>query len=93
MSPKRYIDHMIVLYQNAFGTKPCQKYSSPLEASNHPKIDDSEFLDARQILLYQSLIGVLQWAITIGCFDVDMAMMTLSSFCAMPHRGHLDHVR
>lgn len=84
---------MITLYQNAFSTKPCWKYSSPLEAGDHPEIDDSEFLDNCQTQLHQSLIGALQWVITIGQFDIDMAVMTLSSFCAMLCHGNMEHVK
>ena len=75
---------MIALYQNAFGTKPYQKYFSLLEAGDHPKIDDSEFLDAQQTQPYQSLIRTLQWVITIRWSNVDMVAMTLPNFHAMP---------
>jgi hypothetical protein len=90
---KQYIDCMTAPYQNAFRTKPCQKYSSLLEANDHPKIDDSEFLNVHKMQLHQCLVGALQWAITIWWFDVDMAVMTLSSFCAMPHWGHMECVK
>ena len=84
---------MTALYHNIFGTNPCWKYSSPLEPGDHPEIDDSEFLDVHQTHQYQSLIGALQWAITIGRFDIHMAVMTLSSFHAMPRCGHMEHVK
>jgi hypothetical protein len=93
LSPKRYIDQMTALYHNIFGTNPCQKYSSPLEPGDHPEIDDSEFLDAHQTQQYQSLIGALQWVITIGQFDIHIAVMTLLSFHAMPQCGHMEHVK
>jgi hypothetical protein len=40
-----------------------------------------------------SLIGALQWVITIGQFDVHTAVMTLSGFRVAPRRGHLERVR
>ena len=43
--------------------------------------------------MYQSLIGALQWVVSIGRFDVQTAVMTLSSFRASPRRGHLDRVK
>ena len=36
---------------------------------------------------------MIQWAVSIGRFDVQSAIMTLSSFRAMPRRGHLDRVK
>lgn len=60
---------------------------------DHPELDDSELLDAQGITVYQSLIGSLQWVVSIGRFDVTTAVMTLSSFRAAPRREHLDHVK
>jgi hypothetical protein len=39
---------------------------------------------------FQSLIGAMQWAVLIGRLDIATAVMSLSSFCAMPRRGHLE---
>ena len=40
--------------------------STLLEPGDHPELDNSESLDDKSIRLYQSLIGMLQWAVTIG---------------------------
>ena len=80
-------------YEQHFGSKPSQKFSSPLEGGDHPEVDSSEFLDATETQLYQSLIGALQWAVSIGRFDITTAVMTLSGFRTMPRRGHLDRVK
>jgi hypothetical protein len=40
-----------------------------LESNDHPEIDSSEFLGEDDIQKYQSLIGAMQWAISIGCLD------------------------
>jgi hypothetical protein len=53
-------------------------------------IDSSEFLGEDDIQKYQSLIGAMQWAISIGCFDIAVHVMTMSSFRASPHHGHLE---
>jgi hypothetical protein len=39
------------------------------------------------------MIGALQWAVTIGRFDINTAVMTLSAFRAAPRRGHLDRAK
>ena len=41
-------------------------------------MDDSEFLDGNETQQYQSLIGAMQWAVSIGRFDITTAIMTLS---------------
>ena len=41
----------------------------PLEKGDHPELDDTELLDKSGIEQYQSLLGSLQWAISLGCFD------------------------
>jgi hypothetical protein len=42
---------------------------------------------------YKSLVGAMQWAISIGLFDIITAVMTLSSFRALPCQGHMDRVK
>ena len=56
-------------------------------------MDDSPLLDVDDIAKYQSLIGALQWAITLGRFDIATAVMTMSSFRVAPRQGHLERVK
>jgi hypothetical protein len=93
IAPKKYIEKMMASYEQFFGSKPSQKFKSPLEKGDHPEIDTLEFLDSTKPQQYQSLIGAMQWAVSIGCLDITTAVMTLSSFRAMPRRGHLDRVK
>jgi len=71
---------MALAYESHFGTKPTKKYSTPLDKGDHPKTDLSEFLDDEETHIYQSLIGTLQWAISLARFDIASAVMSLSSF-------------
>jgi hypothetical protein len=80
-------------YEQFFGSKPSQKFTSPLEKGDHPEIDTSKFLDSTETQQYQSLIGAMQWVVSIGRMDITTAVMTLSSFRAMPCRGHMDRVK
>ena len=91
--PTKCIEKMMDSYKRLFGEFPSRKIHSPLEPNDHPELDTSEFLDAEGIQLCQSLIGSLQWIITICRLDVQVAVMTLSSFRAAPRRGHLDRAR
>jgi hypothetical protein len=90
--PRKYIEKVISTYEHMFGQSPKQTVTSPLEKGDHPELDESELLDVPGTTKYQSLIGALQWVVTIGRFDVTTAVMTLSSFQAAPRRGHMDRV-
>jgi hypothetical protein len=93
MAPKKYIEKMISTYEQMFGEKPRTCYSSPLEKGDHPEIDTSELLDESGIQQYQSLIGAMQWAVSIGRIDITTAVMTLSGFRSAPRKGHLERAK
>jgi len=93
MDPGKYVEKMECSYQQLFHCKPCQKVTSPLEKGDHSELDTTAFLDTDETMIYQSLIGAMQWSISIGRFDIATAVMSLSSFRAMPRRGHLDRVK
>ena len=52
-------------------------------------MDESSLLDDQGIKLYQTLIGMAQWACTIGHLDISFAVLSLSQFSAAPQEGHL----
>ena len=87
-APRRYIEKMIKSYESLFGEKP-REWSSPLESNDHPELDESEYLDATEANKFQSLVGSMQWVISLGRFDIATATMTLSRYRAMPRKGHL----
>ena len=93
MAPKKYIEKMIANHEQLFGEKPRQNVTAPLEKGDHPEMDTTELLGPEQTKIYQSLIGGLQWIVTIGRFDVMTAVMTLSSFRAAPRMGHLERAK
>ena len=93
MTPRTYIHKAIENYFRLFGEYPRNNVWSPLERGDHPELDLSEELDLDGIKTYQSLLGALQWAITIGRLDIATAVMTLSKFRIAPRKGHLDRVK
>ena len=93
MVPRQYIERIVAQYERMFGSKPRTHYTSPLEKNDHPEEDTSELLDEVGVQQYQSLIGSLQWAISLGRFDITTAVMTLSSFRSLPRKGHLDRAK
>jgi hypothetical protein len=75
-----------------FGQKP-KEYSSQLDKGDHPELDTSENIDLEGIKIYQSMIGALQWAVTLKRSDMLEAVMTMSCFRVMPRQGHLDRLK
>jgi hypothetical protein len=53
---------------------------SPLDRKDHPETHTTKFLGEDSVQMYQSLIGSMQWAISIGCFHIAVHIMTMSSF-------------
>ncbi len=92
MSAQWYVDRMIASFERMFGHKPKQ-YTSPMIPGDHPDLDTTDLLDEAGIQKYQSLIGQVQWAITLGRMDVHTAVMTMSGYRVAPRVGHLTRVQ
>ena len=93
IQPQKYIERMIETYVRMFGEKPKEVCTSPLEKGDHPELDTSDLLDADGIQKYQSMVGAMQWAISIGHFDITTAVMSLSNFRVTLRIGHLDQCK
>jgi hypothetical protein len=83
--PKQYIGKIVDQYEKIFGSKP-REYTSPLEKGDHPEVATSEELDEEVIKKYQTMVGCLQWAISLGRFDIQTATMTMSRFRTAPRQ-------
>ena len=92
MGCQTYVNRMIASYKQIFGELP-KKVFAPLEEKDHPELDTSEFCDDDGIVKFQSLIGEMQWCISLCRFDIAQAVMTLGRFRAQPRIGHLDRAR
>jgi hypothetical protein len=92
LCPKRYIEKMITANKGMFGTNPKEE-TSPLVKGDHPELDDSEELNAEGIKQYHSMIGVMQWAVSLGRLDITTAVMTMSGYRVAPRQGHLDRCK
>jgi hypothetical protein len=65
----------------------------PLDKGDHPEIDDTDESDIEGIKRYQTMIGCLQWAVSLGRFDVQTATMTMSRFRAAPRIGYWNRLK
>ena len=90
--PRRYVNKILESYERMFKEKP-RKSRSPLEGEDHPELDTSELCDEHQTKQFQTLIGQLQWLISLGHFDIAVHVMSFTSFRAQPRKGHLDRAK
>ena len=86
----RYVKKLVESFKKMFGEDPPkQGVSCPIEPKSHPELDESPLLGAEGVKQYQSIIGALLWAVTLGRFDIFIAVTALSSFRVAPREGHL----
>ena len=80
-------------HKKVFNKKPSSKYKSPLEMGDYPELDTTNLLDDDGIQVYQSLIGSLQWDVSIGRIDIATAVTSLSRYGSAPRIGHLERAK
>ena len=93
MHPRKYNARMVKSFERTFGHKPETDVSSPLKKVDHKECDSSDLLGIEGVTNYQSLVGQLQWVITLRRMDVATTVMSMSSFRSAPRHGHLDCVQ
>lgn len=70
------------------GTLLQPKYT-PMASDIHTELDTSPLLDDDEIKQFQTIIGMAQWAVTIGRLDITFAVSSLSRFSVAPRKTHL----
>ena len=89
-----FVKKMLAKYEKMFGEPvPKRDVHAPLEPGDHPELDESPFCTEEQTQQFQSMIGDMQWAVTLGRIDIYCATMTLSGFRCMPRIGHLQRAK
>lgn len=68
------------------------KPNTPMQSGYRPELDVSPILGHDQANYYQSLIGILRWAIELGRIDTYTDVSLLSSHLVEPRIGHLEQV-
>ena len=66
--------------QRLFNTEPSKGLKTPLEKNDHPEFDTSEILEGHEVNHYLTMVGQLQWLITLGRFDIQAQVITMSRF-------------
>ena len=91
--PTKYINKIVDSYKKMFPNENFINVKSPLEKNDHPELDNSELCNEEQITKYMSMIGQLQWAITLGRYDILAHIMSMSRFRLAPKIGHLERMK
>jgi len=86
---KKYITEAIRRIE-AITKPPIKRQSTPLPTGDHPELDTSKFLDNKGHRCCQMLIGMLNWIVGIGQFDIAYATTSLTRFSSCPRKCHLD---
>ena len=91
--PKKYIDKLADTYKRLFNEDPPKGYKTPLDKNDHPELDTSEILEGDMAAKYLTMVGQLQWLVTLGRFDIHGQVATMSRFRASPWQGHMDRLK
>ena len=91
--PKKYIDKLADTYKKLFNEDPPKGYKTPLDKNDHPELDTSEILEGDMATKYLTMVGQLQWLVTLGRFDIHAQVATMSRFRAAPRKGHMDRLK
>jgi len=89
-----YVKRMLENYEKMFGEPvPKREIHAPLDPNDHPELDSTEFCSMGRMKMYWSMIGELQWAVTLGRIDIMCAVVTMASFRPQPREGHLERLK
>ena len=88
MSAKTYIKSVCDRIEK-FPEINLKNYGLPLDAGDHLDMDDTDMLPSDDISVYQMFFGCLQWAVTLGRYDVQYATNTLAIFGQNSRDGHI----
>ena len=91
--PKKYIERLAESYHSMFKQNPPKNMRTPLDKTDHPELDDTELLSGESIQHYLTMIGQLQWLVTLDRFDIHAQVTTMSRFRSAPRKGHLERLQ
>ncbi|KAL7570520.1 hypothetical protein ACA910_004296 [Epithemia clementina (nom. ined.)] len=91
-APRKYVSKILEAYKNMFGEDP-KASKLPLDKNNHPELASLELVGPDQIQKYMTMIGQLQWAVTLGRFDILSQVVSMSRFRLAPRAGHVARVK
>ena len=91
--PQKYIEKLKETYVRLFNTEASKGLKTPHEKNDHPELDTSEILEGHEVNHYLTMVGQLQCLITLGRFDIQTQVITISRFRAQPRQGHQERLK
>ena len=79
------IDKLKEIYMTLFNNEPPKGLKTPLEKNDHPELDTCDILEGHQVNHYLTMVGQLQWLITLGRFDIQAKLFQCQYL--MQHQG------
>ena len=92
MGSSTYLKCILEQFERLMGYVPPKNVTSPLDPLDHPELYESPIVLIEKRRIYWSLIGMLQWSVTLGRMDIGFSVSTMSQFRAEPREGHFDRV-
>ena len=89
LSASTYIKNMIPKFESLLGVSLGKKITTPMAEGYHPELEESDLLNAEEASKFRSIIGSLNWIITLGRFDIAYATSALSRYGMNPRKGHM----
>jgi hypothetical protein len=88
ITAREYIKEAIKQIEGRLGIV-LREEKTPIKTGDHPEEDTSPTLNNELHTEYQSIMGMLQWMVSLCRIDICFAVSSLSRFCACPREGHL----
>ena len=82
--PRKYIDKLAETYKRLFNEEAPKGHKTPLDKNDHPELDISEILEGDMAAQYLTMVGQLQWLVTLGRFDIHAHVATMSNSELLP---------
>ena len=76
-----------------FKQNPPKNMRTPLDKNDNPELDDTELLTGESTQHYLTMMGQLQWFVTLGRFDIHAQVTTMSRFRSAPRKVHLERLQ
>ena len=89
MGSSTYITECLRKFCALLNFTTLRKEKLPCSPGDHPELDLIPLLCEAQHFIYQQLVGMVEWAVQIGRFDIRYALTSLNRFLAAPREGHL----
>ena len=84
--PKKFIDKLADTCKRLFNEDPPKGYKTHLDKNDHPELDTYEILEGDMAAKYLTMVGQLQWLVTLWRFDIHAQVATMSRFRAAPRQ-------